>query len=320
MVIIRGGGAVNDMAWLNDYALVRCVCELDIPVLTGIGNERDRTVLDEVANQRFDTLSKVIAGIERTIVQRTREAQSMFEQVSVQARRTLDRARQSVEQTHVAIQSGAHQSLADTRAKTTAMLGEVKLSAAYAIRSASDTIQRAMADVRHMAHRQIAQAQRVVPALLADIRSKARQVLRTAQVQAEADWRFVVEHTSSELRHQKEAVERTFAENTSLAVQTVSDARERSQALVREITGQGPQKTLGRGFALVRDANGQAVTSANTTTTELVIQFRDGERPARFSVDPHTATTQKATAPEQVPPLVLTQAPTQTEIFTQHTP
>ena len=117
VVIIRGGGAVNDMAWLNDYALVRCVCELDIPVLTGIGHERDSTVLDEVANQRFDTPSKVIAGIERTIVQRTREAQLMFEQVSLQARRTLDRARQLVEQTHVAIQSGVHQSLADTRLK-----------------------------------------------------------------------------------------------------------------------------------------------------------------------------------------------------------
>lgn len=63
VAIIRGGGAINDMAWLNDYALVRTVCELEVPVLTGIGHERDNTVLDEVANIRFDTPSKVIAGI-----------------------------------------------------------------------------------------------------------------------------------------------------------------------------------------------------------------------------------------------------------------
>ena len=61
VAIIRGGGAVNDLAWLNDYDLARCLCELEVPVLTGIGHERDHTVLDEVANLRFDTPSKVIA-------------------------------------------------------------------------------------------------------------------------------------------------------------------------------------------------------------------------------------------------------------------
>src|SRR5690606_37877638 len=67
VVIIRGGGAVNDLAWLNDYELARAVCEMPVPVLTGIGHERDSTVLDEIANIRFDTPSKVIAGIERAI-------------------------------------------------------------------------------------------------------------------------------------------------------------------------------------------------------------------------------------------------------------
>ncbi len=68
IVIIRGGGAVNDMAWLNDYDLARLICDTPIPVLTGIGHERDSTVLDEVANLKFDTPSKVIAGIEQVIV------------------------------------------------------------------------------------------------------------------------------------------------------------------------------------------------------------------------------------------------------------
>lgn len=43
VVIIRGGGAVNDLAWLNDYALARAICELDIPVLTGIGPQCQTT-------------------------------------------------------------------------------------------------------------------------------------------------------------------------------------------------------------------------------------------------------------------------------------
>lgn len=67
VVIIRGGGAVNDLAYLNDYALARFLCICPMPVLTGIGHERDSTLLDEVAHTRYDTPSKVIAGIEQTI-------------------------------------------------------------------------------------------------------------------------------------------------------------------------------------------------------------------------------------------------------------
>ena len=65
IVIIRGGGAVNDLAWLNDYELARFICLSSVPVLTGIGHERDSTILDEVAHQSFDTPSKVVAGSRR---------------------------------------------------------------------------------------------------------------------------------------------------------------------------------------------------------------------------------------------------------------
>ena len=58
LVIIRGGGVVTDLAWLNDLELARRVCRLPIPVLTGIGHERDSTILDDVAHRRFDTPSK----------------------------------------------------------------------------------------------------------------------------------------------------------------------------------------------------------------------------------------------------------------------
>src|SRR4051794_17290032 len=47
LVIIRGGGSVTDLAWLNDLELARLLCQAPIPVLTGIGHERDSTIVDE---------------------------------------------------------------------------------------------------------------------------------------------------------------------------------------------------------------------------------------------------------------------------------
>ncbi|MCG9512449.1 exodeoxyribonuclease VII large subunit [Acinetobacter pittii] len=74
IVLIRGGGAVNDLAYLNDYELAALLCKRSVPVWVGIGHEKDRTILDEIAHRSFDTPSKVIAGIRNHIVERVQEA------------------------------------------------------------------------------------------------------------------------------------------------------------------------------------------------------------------------------------------------------
>ena len=55
VVIIRGGGAVTDLAWFDDYELALNVASFSLPVIVGIGHERDVTVLDYVANTRVKT-------------------------------------------------------------------------------------------------------------------------------------------------------------------------------------------------------------------------------------------------------------------------
>lgn len=74
IVIIRGGGSVNDLAYLNDYELAALLCKRTVPIWVGIGHEKDRTILDEIAHRSFDTPSKVIAGIRNHIVERVQEA------------------------------------------------------------------------------------------------------------------------------------------------------------------------------------------------------------------------------------------------------
>lgn len=112
IAIIRGGGAVNDLAWLNDYDLARLICDSGIPVLTGIGHERDNTVLDEVAHTRFDTPSKVIAGIELVVVQRVREAGTHFEQLMQRAAYNAQSMQGSIAALDATVQSQARRHLA----------------------------------------------------------------------------------------------------------------------------------------------------------------------------------------------------------------
>ncbi len=282
VAIIRGGGAINDLAWLNNYALVRAVCELEVPVLTGIGHERDNTVLDEVANIRCDTPSKVIAGIERVILQRAQEAKGLYADVIRDATRALETARRTVVQSFTAIESGARREVVRTRTEASELLGDVRLQAAQTVRAASENTERQMNELRHLATDQVAQAKREVPARLAEIRADARQTLQKARASIEGERGFILERATADMRYMKDATARTFEDTTALAQKTLADARTNTEALMREVAGQGPDKTLGRGFALVRDHDGHAVTSANSTETEITIQFRDGLRGARL--------------------------------------
>jgi len=55
VVIIRGGGATSDLSSFDSYLLAANCAQFPLPVITGIGHERDDTVLDTVAYQRVKT-------------------------------------------------------------------------------------------------------------------------------------------------------------------------------------------------------------------------------------------------------------------------
>lgn len=49
VVIIRGGGATTDLNSFDNYDLAKKVATFALPIITGIGHERDETVLDKVS-------------------------------------------------------------------------------------------------------------------------------------------------------------------------------------------------------------------------------------------------------------------------------
>lgn len=55
VVIIRGGGATADMSGFDTFSLAENVANFPLPIITGIGHERDECVLDRVSNTRVKT-------------------------------------------------------------------------------------------------------------------------------------------------------------------------------------------------------------------------------------------------------------------------
>lgn len=55
VVILRGGGAAMDLQGFNDYELCKAIAQFPIPVISGIGHERDHTLVDEVTHTKVKT-------------------------------------------------------------------------------------------------------------------------------------------------------------------------------------------------------------------------------------------------------------------------
>lgn len=59
VVIIRGGGAVSELSCFDNYAIAKRCAEFPMPVITGIGHDRDESVIDMVAHSRMKTPTAV---------------------------------------------------------------------------------------------------------------------------------------------------------------------------------------------------------------------------------------------------------------------
>lgn len=55
VVIIRGGGATSDLSGFDTYDLAANCAQFPLPIITGIGHERDDTVIDMVSHTRVKT-------------------------------------------------------------------------------------------------------------------------------------------------------------------------------------------------------------------------------------------------------------------------
>lgn len=88
LVIIRGGGAAIDLSCFDNYNIAYYITQFPIPVVVGIGHERDETVLDLVAHTALKTPTAVAAYFVE-----------IFQETDAQLDQLLDRLQTLVHQT-----------------------------------------------------------------------------------------------------------------------------------------------------------------------------------------------------------------------------
>jgi len=100
VVIIRGGGATADLSGFDTLALAENVAQFPLPIITGIGHDRDESILDMVSNTRVKTPTAAAALLIdnlRQVLERLNNAQqriSMVGHIIIDARHRIEMLQQ----------------------------------------------------------------------------------------------------------------------------------------------------------------------------------------------------------------------------------
>ena len=93
VVIIRGGGATSDMSGFDTLALAENVANFPLPIITGIGHDRDESILDMVSHLRVKTPTAAAALLIdhlKTVLDAINDAQESIVHLTRQRLTTLN--------------------------------------------------------------------------------------------------------------------------------------------------------------------------------------------------------------------------------------
>lgn len=255
IVLIRGGGAAADLAWLNDLDIARAICSAPLPVLVGIGHERDRTLLDEIACWGFDTPSKVIAGIEHTILQRAQAACEAFQLIAERSVARLANAETLIER---------HQQ-------------SVRTQAAEQLHRATQTVEASYAGISEQARLAVTQAHERIEWLQRTALADAWAKTDAALVATERLSETIAERAQLQLDQADRSTDALREDVLRRSVERLDLAERQARELYATIFSLGPAPTLERGFAIAR-ADGKPITTAAAARAAgaFDLDFRDG--------------------------------------------
>lgn len=150
VAIVRGGGSQTDLAWFDNYNVAYLITQFPLPVLTGIGHDKDMTVADIVSWKALKTPTAVADFI----INRTLETERLIEEMAVAletaTRRHIARTTESLLVLKHRISASALSLLRHQRAETGNMSEKLFHSARIAIRLAKDHTESLEKELLHL--------------------------------------------------------------------------------------------------------------------------------------------------------------------------
>ena len=125
VVIIRGGGSQSDLSWFDNYNLAFHVTQFPLPVITGIGHEKDVSVTDLVANKSLKTPTAVADFLIDTISEAENYINEMSSEIVEVSRVIIEKNRNMIETASIKLLPMTRLMLSDVKEKLSACILEI---------------------------------------------------------------------------------------------------------------------------------------------------------------------------------------------------
>lgn len=290
LVIIRGGGSQTDLECFDSYAVAAAAARCPLPVLTGIGHDRDESVTDMVAYRKLktptaaaqeivrgcDELWSVIDGLALSLGtacrERMRATQTMLTDASASvvsaAREACTAVRGRLDMGSLRIREASSRRTLAMRTALESGMQAARLGACHAVFSQRRSISFSAESLRTAARTGTSAALtglRIAGISLADTSARSLQEQRT----------LLREYSSDLLRGTARQME---------------SQRLRTESAERIVEAASPEAALRRGFSIVRHADSVITDPSSLEQGDrITITFLRGTREATISDSSHGA-------------------------------
>ncbi len=142
VVIIRGGGSRTDLLAFDDYGLAAAIGAFPLPVLTGIGHERDEAVVDLTAHRALKTPTAVAAFLVERLARLEAAVFGLGEQIRAAAGRQLGQHQAALARLGHQTQAAARRPLTAARAALAQRLRHAAQAPRDHLRQAAQSLER----------------------------------------------------------------------------------------------------------------------------------------------------------------------------------
>ncbi len=115
VVIIRGGGSQTDLSWFDNYNIAYHITQFPLPVITGIGHERDMTVADLVSFKSLKTPTAVADFLIDSVAETENHLIEMSRDISEIARTIIETNRNRLEMSRMRLIPVSRMMVTDAR-------------------------------------------------------------------------------------------------------------------------------------------------------------------------------------------------------------
>lgn len=300
VAIIRGGGASADLAWLIDQKLTEAVCRMNVPVITGIGHERDRNLLDEVSCIACDTPSKVAELISRTVTQAALAGEGAYDAIVSHVLQEMDRAVAGATRMANALDRDAREALRVAEGVVVTSMAALEPDARSLLETVRSDVTACLEDARHGARRMREDAGDAVSSMRRQMEAMLQDSLRSVESGADRAVSGIMARIEGVPRSATDDVTRILDEIRRNATQNLNEgstsastlaqlAVDLSTRMLDDVAGSlalimertdalDPRTVLAAGYAILRDAGGRPLTGVTPVASCEAIraEMRDG--------------------------------------------